>query len=63
MAKKKGGSASKSEAPVAVLSYLANECADDLKKFCEAITAGEGRLFQCINEKGEAVRGRCRTAI
>ena len=63
MAKKKGGSASKSEAPVAVLSYLANECGDDLKKFRETVTAGEGRLLQCTNEKGEAVIGRCRTAI
>jgi hypothetical protein len=33
---------------VATLTYVANECADDLQKHCAAVEAGGGRLAACL---------------
>ena len=51
------------ERAVAALTYLANECRDDLKAFCSDIKAGEGRLLQCIDSNKEKISSRCRQAI
>ena len=48
---------------VAALSYVANECKDDLKTFCSDIKPGGGRLLQCIDKNKEKVSGRCKQAI
>ena len=45
------------------LSYLANECRDDLKTYCSDIKPGEGRLIDCIAKKKDAISDRCKTAI
>jgi hypothetical protein len=45
------------------LSYLANECRDDLKKYCSDVKPGEGRLLDCIAKKKDAISDRCKTAI
>ncbi len=36
---------------VADLSYLVNECEDDLVKYCSSVQAGQGRLAECLLEK------------
>jgi len=36
--------------PVAALSYLANECGDDLGKYCKGVKQGEGRLLNALKE-------------
>ena len=51
------------ERAITALSYLANECRDDLKKHCSAIKPGEGRLLECIAKKKDAVSNRCKAAI
>ena len=48
---------------VAALSYLANECGDDLDKFCAEVEAGEGRLLQCLDKNSAQLSGRCTEAL
>ena len=55
--------ASQLQQAVVVLTYLANECRDDLKTFCSDIKPGEGRLIQCIDKNKEKISVRCKQAI
>jgi hypothetical protein len=48
---------------VAALSYLANECDEDLDKFCSGVAAGEGRLLKCLDENSEKISERCTQAL
>ena len=45
------------------LSYVTNECRDDLKKYCSDVKPGEGRLLECIAKKKDAISDRCKNAI
>ena len=51
------------ERAVAALTYLANECDDDLEKFCSSVQPGEGRLLQCLEKNKKKVSGRCKSAM
>lgn len=51
------------ERAVAALTYLVNECADDLNKFCQDVPAGEGRLLDCLEKNAADVSARCKNAI
>lgn len=51
------------ERAVAALSYVANECADDLDKFCQNVSAGEGRLLECIEKNDKKVSTRCKDGM
>ena len=51
------------ERVVAALTYVQNECKDDLKNYCSSIKPGEGRLIQCLDKNGEKVSSRCKQAI
>ncbi len=51
------------ERAVAALTFLANECREDLKKFCSDIKPGEGRLLNCIDKNQKNLSGRCKQAI
>jgi hypothetical protein len=51
------------EKAVVALTYLANECRDDLKTFCSDVKPGEGRLIECIGKNKEKISGRCKQAI
>jgi hypothetical protein len=51
------------ERAVKALAYAANECQDDLKKFCADIKPGEGRLLQCIDKNSAKVSGKCKQAM
>jgi hypothetical protein len=51
------------ERVVAALTYLANECKDDLKSYCSDVKPGEGRLLQCIDKNMQKVSNRCKQAI
>jgi len=51
------------ERALTALTYLANECRDDLKKYCSDIKPGEGRLLECIAKKKDEISDRCKTAI
>ena len=51
------------ERAVAALGYVANECADDLNKYCSGVAAGEGRLLDCIEKNDKKVSSRCKDAM
>jgi Cysteine rich repeat len=51
------------ERAVAALSYVANECADDLDQFCRDVPAGEGRLLMCLEKNDNKVSRRCKEAL
>jgi len=48
---------------VAALSYLANECDEDLEKFCTGVQAGEGRLLKCLDDNAAKISARCTKAL
>lgn len=51
------------ERAVAALTYVANECEDDLDKFCANVPAGEGRLLDCLEKNKEKITKRCTQAL
>jgi len=51
------------ERAVAALSYVANECNDDLDKYCAAVAPGEGRLLDCLDKNGKKITKRCKQAL
>lgn len=51
------------ERAVAALSYVVNECGEDLDQFCRNVPAGEGRLIDCIEKNDKKVSSRCKEAI
>ena len=51
------------ERAVAALSYVVNECTDDLNQFCRNVAAGEGRLLECIEKNDPKISSRCKEAI
>ena len=48
---------------VAALSYLANECDEDLDKFCTGVQVGEGRVLKCLDDNSEKISKRCTQAL
>ncbi len=51
------------ERAVAALTYVVNECADDLVELCADVPAGEGRLLECLAENESKVTARCKDAF
>jgi len=51
------------ERAVAALSYVVNECKDDLEKVCSEVPAGQGRLLNCLEKNDSQVSGRCKQAL
>jgi len=45
------------------LSYVVNECADDLNRFCQNVQAGEERILDCLEKNEAKVSTRCKEAI
>jgi cysteine rich repeat protein len=48
---------------VATLSFVVNECRDELKTYCADIHPGEGRLIQCLDRNDAKVSKRCKQAL
>ncbi|GMQ77379.1 MAG: hypothetical protein BMS9Abin01_2718 [Gammaproteobacteria bacterium] len=48
---------------VAALSYVANECDQDIDKYCASVEAGEGRILACLEAQGSKIQGRCTRAL
>ncbi len=48
---------------VAALTYVANECEDDLEKYCSNIRPGQGRLLDCLDKNRKKVSKRCKQAF
>jgi hypothetical protein len=51
------------ERAVAAISFLANECRDDLEKLCANVPVGEGRLLDCLGKNADKVSDRCKQAV
>jgi hypothetical protein len=51
------------ERAVAALSYLANECDEDLEKYCLSVTPGQGRLIDCLEKNSKNISKRCKQAV
>ena len=51
------------ERAVAALTYLDNECGDDLEKYCANVQAGEGRLLNCLDKNEKKISRRCKQAL
>ena len=48
---------------IGALTYVANECDEDLDMHCAAVEAGEGRLAQCLLDNKSKLKKRCVAAI
>lgn len=51
------------ERALTALTYVANECKDDLKTHCANVKAGEGRLLDCIEKNASNLTERCKQAF
>jgi len=51
------------ERALGALSYVAQECRDDLRANCADIQPGEGRLLDCLAKHDAKVSARCKTAL
>lgn len=51
------------ERAVAALSYVANECSDDLDKHCSDVAVGQGRLLKCLEKNDKKVSQRCKDSL
>jgi hypothetical protein len=55
--------AAKLERFVASLTYVVNECEEDINKYCASVVAGEGRIAACLLEKNkDKISERCKQA-
>jgi len=48
---------------VAGITYLANECLDDVEKFCPNVPMGEDRILTCLDRNEAKVSSRCKQAL
>jgi len=48
---------------VSALTYVANECDEDLDTYCAAVEAGDGRLATCLLDNKSKLQKRCVVAI
>ena len=51
------------ERVVNAVAYAANECREELTKYCSDIKPGQGRLLQCIEKNDAKVSKRCKQAL
>ena len=47
----------------AALSYLKNECGDDLNRLCKDVAPGEGRLMDCLEKHDDKISRKCKLAL
>lgn len=48
---------------LSAVAYVANECDDDLVKFCGDIQVGEGRVIECMEKNKDKLSKRCKQAV
>lgn len=51
------------ERAISALSYVVNECGDDLKNLCSGVPVGEGRLLKCLEKNDSKVSDRCKQSL
>ncbi|MBL0712379.1 MAG: hypothetical protein JJV98_01650 [Desulfosarcina sp.] len=55
--------AARLERVVAALTYVANECDEDMDKFCSEVAVGQGRLLECLKKNKKQLDKRCVQAL
>jgi len=48
---------------VNALAYVAEECGDDMDKYCAEVPTGEGRLLDCLEKNEKNINSRCKDAL
>lgn len=48
---------------ISALAFVANECREDLNRYCSNVQPGEGRLLNCLDKQGTKVSKRCTQAL
>jgi hypothetical protein len=51
------------ERAVTALTYVANECRNDLQKYCANIPSGQGRLVACLEKNNAKISSRCKQSL
>ncbi|MFW2438562.1 MAG: hypothetical protein ACN4GR_04250 [Arenicellales bacterium] len=51
------------ERAVRALTYVANECDEDIDKICAKVEAGEDRILTCLKKNESKVSKRCNQAM
>lgn len=51
------------ERAVSALTYVANECGDDIDNLCAKVEAGEGRILTCLKTNEDKATKRCKQAM
>jgi len=51
------------ERALTALTYVANECRNDLQLYCGEVKPGEGRLLQCMEKNDAILSKRCKQAM
>ena len=55
--------AAQAERFIGALTYLANECDEDLDTHCAAVEAGEGRIAKCLLDNQSKLTKGCAAAV
>jgi len=48
---------------IAAMTYVANECNEDLQKYCSSVAIGEGRLLACLDKNANKIEKCCSQAL
>ncbi len=51
------------ERAIAQLTYVANECREDLNSFCADVKPGQGRVMACMEKNEQKLSSRCKQAM
>jgi hypothetical protein len=51
------------EHAVSALNYVAGQCEDDIMAHCAEVQAGEGRILECLESKGDVISSACKQAV
>jgi len=51
------------ERAVSALTYVANDCDEDIDNICKKVEAGEGRILTCLKKNENKVTKRCNAAM
>lgn len=51
------------ERAVAALTYVANECSEDIQKNCQGVRVGGGKVLECLEKNEKDVSDRCNQAL
>ena len=48
---------------LSTISYVLEQCGDDIDQYCEGVVIGGGRIQQCLSENRDKLEQTCQTAF